>query len=60
MQCRFRFIKNSPEDPVAPSDWLSSLHVGVTRKQHINFSEVQKEVTEDSTGQLLKKAQKSY
>lgn len=31
---------------MAPSDWLSSLHVGVTRKQDLNFSRVQKRVTE--------------
>lgn len=29
----------SPQDPLAPSDWLSSLHVGVTWKNGVNFSE---------------------
>lgn len=28
-----------PQDPVAPSDWLSSLHVGVTWKESVDFSE---------------------
>lgn len=31
---------SSPQDPMAPSDWLSSLHVGVTWKDGVNFSEM--------------------
>lgn len=41
---------------MAPSDWLSPLHVGVTRKQELNFSEIQKEVTKRRHKQLCIKA----
>lgn len=33
---------SSPQDPVAPSDGLSSLHVGVTWEQGVDFSEKEK------------------
>lgn len=32
----------SPQDPVAPSDRLSSLHVGVTGEEGVDFSEKDK------------------
>lgn len=47
----------SPQDPVAPSDRLSSLHVGVTGEEGVDFSEKDK-ISNDVAYYKQKKARR--